>query len=1007
MKYSLFWILFISCAFFSCSSKKDEVPSKIRCSNSDFLNKPLEHKQFIENAKCLNWKNNYPELIKVIENASPEQWNYFGKMLNQQFFGKNISHAKDLANEMPTGLTRFMANSYLQKMLQNLVSNDLDVISKVVQTKEIRNALFAEKSIFKIANLLSDQRKAVGEVKYSSQDQEKLKELVLIAIKRLQNSTSAREKTLKMLKVDSKSKFWLPQDNTANLVQSLRTIFEMPKNYPQILERMGRFENILKRNSIACSSYSQQVDIKAQPLMHEQIRIVFSFQKNYEEVAWDLMSLKSQINGFLQICSTNEDLRVLSLLVDDYADLFKNNEIFEIIYNVHQHLGVLGNTEIETFIEFFNSDFYRSFVTVFNTWDSETKNSFVLSLVQLFENLAQSRGGDFILFIENLLRPEGMLQLERFLTDLSPSEWSGIFKTIQVTNSLKSNYFYRWLEKNVANPLQEPLEIVFRDHGEEVGFLLSYFSQQLSQQSLAREDLNRFIEDGAIYDLIGVLSTGASAEKSKTLEENLSLPSKNLEVKVDCSQDFKFIAYGNRFKKEEMVCPWLVDSSLIMTTIKMVRDFEKEKSIADFSLASESSIRLYFSVLLLVKDEMDRFFPKNSDGVVTRFVVRVKKLSRESLQKLNFQKAISFGSSLLESFSLQKNQISEAFTNEKMEQVLAKEKTGQDMLGLIDQWFRSGIMLPHGQRYQLKIGEVFQFVKQASDASTKKEVKIINRDGSKQVKKLTSFERLELLLKNATFLDGYFGTVVVNNLATTTDFMAQIRHCRNLLAGFKLFSPFYAAINPNIEKDISINISNLLELLPVLEELNSYQVAGKRYSYVNFIQSILLILNESSPTETRSSSFIKWKNFDVNKNHKFNKIMNILSGLEWSVFAKIINQTQETDMQNLNSIQNIFTQLISTTELNELVKKLLGSQSILQELEHYQPLLKEVAQNYEKWEIEKFISGLGLDGQKNYTHLNDYLSFLDGNVFKQKLSLAHQLQLKNLLRNLRENVVEK
>ncbi len=187
-----------------------------------------------------------------------------------------------------------------------------------------------------------------------------------------------------------------------------------------------------------------------------------------------------------------------------------------------------------------------------------------------------------------------------------------------------------------------------------------------------------------------------------------------------------------------------------------------------------------------------------------------------------------------------------------------KNEKGDSLLKSLLSWVhpRGGIEIPFsgvkGKRKSTSFDEIIRFLMDLSDQKTSKEFVFRNK-GIKTHQQGTVLDRLEVVIRDISFLNNFYGAYFKNNVAKAQNYRYEIQSSEKLLRLMDDSSGIFRTLHvfPIETKERLKNVRQTYASL--LEVDDQYlQADGTTRSYGDFIQSLLAAITESSLESTQN-----------------------------------------------------------------------------------------------------------------------------------------------------------
>jgi hypothetical protein len=243
------------------------------------------------------------------------------------------------------------------------------------------------------------------------------------------------------------------------------------------------------------------------------------------------------------------------------------------------------------------------------------------------------------------------------------------------------------------------------------------------------------------------------------------------------------------------------------------------------------------------------------------------------------------------------------------------------------------------KKYTVELSELVSFLYDATSTKTKEEVHIFGNETTRKVN-LNLVERLEVVIREISFLNNFYGAFFINKVAKAKKYTKNVKGMKKYVTVMDKTAGFFRnrKIFPESTKWAFKNIFNTYDSLWQVN--NKFkQMDGSTKQYGSFIQSILAITVKSSSVE--SQKFTPFKKPDLklvdNHNGKFLSVVaehNLLSHLA-NLFKS--NFKSKEKLLNNKKFKTISKNFLKFTTAEELIKTF----SVLLEHEHFELILKD------------------------------------------------------------------
>ncbi len=238
-----------------------------------------------------------------------------------------------------------------------------------------------------------------------------------------------------------------------------------------------------------------------------------------------------------------------------------------------------------------------------------------------------------------------------------------------------------------------------------------------------------------------------------------------------------------------------------------------------------------------------------------------------------------------------------------------KNEDGNSLIKELIKWVhpQSGIALPDNRRHVTSMDEIVRFL---NDLSSEKTNKAVIYSDNNEVHHIAGsiLERVEVVIRDISFLDNFYGAYFKNNVANSRNYKDEIidsekllvlmDHTGRVLRGTGIFP-----------KDTKLKLKNVRSSYLSLADLaGSFpQADGSKRSYDDFIQSLLMAIKNSSKKSTQD--FNPYRNPDSR----------IVEGHNGVFLTKVVKMSGLRHMANF--VHKRFDPKLSTLQ-NDLFKKI-------------------------------------------------------------------------------------
>lgn len=201
-----------------------------------------------------------------------------------------------------------------------------------------------------------------------------------------------------------------------------------------------------------------------------------------------------------------------------------------------------------------------------------------------------------------------------------------------------------------------------------------------------------------------------------------------------------------------------------------------------------------------------------------------------------------------------------------------KNEDGNSLIKELLAWIhpQAGIPLPFNSREHLRhttsLDEIIRFLMDLSSPKTNKA--FIYRDVSTKVLQGSTIDRLEVLIRDVSFNNNFYGAYFKNKIAGSNDFRNEI------IKSEKLLNLLQATNGPfrwtkSLPADSKLKLKNVSQSYSSLLELTDYysQPDGSTRTYGPFIQSLLAAIGNSSSENTKDYHPYRPPNEKVSQGH--------------------------------------------------------------------------------------------------------------------------------------------
>ena len=231
-----------------------------------------------------------------------------------------------------------------------------------------------------------------------------------------------------------------------------------------------------------------------------------------------------------------------------------------------------------------------------------------------------------------------------------------------------------------------------------------------------------------------------------------------------------------------------------------------------------------------------------------------------------------------------------------------------------------GIQLPNG-RYSTSLKEMIGFLTDLSGDETKKDISYYSDQGVVQIKANT-LERLEVVIRDISFLDNFYGAYFKNEVGTAEDYRTHVTKSEKLMIALERGSGLFRGVG-SFPQETKTQLKNVRESYTSLIEVSDVYIQddGTKASYGNFIQSLLAAIQQSSPRRTQSFNAYRNPNPKVVKGHNgvfLTEVVKISGLRHMSNFVKSRIDSKVLETPEFQSINKLVGRLDLKTLQNEI-----------------------------------------------------------------------------------------
>ncbi|GEM_PF-2821669 len=237
---------------------------------------------------------------------------------------------------------------------------------------------------------------------------------------------------------------------------------------------------------------------------------------------------------------------------------------------------------------------------------------------------------------------------------------------------------------------------------------------------------------------------------------------------------------------------------------------------------------------------------------------------------------------------------------------------------------KGGVELPRPnkktEKHVITLEEVIRFSHDLNSDQTRKAFNYYQGKEKKEYQG-TAVERLEVIIRDISFLNDFYGAYFKNEVAQAENYREKLESSNKLMNWLQKFSgPFRSfGVFPKETKWLLKNArESYHSLIEVADEYK--QPEGNTRNYADFIQSVLMISSSTSPLKTQSFGAFRKPDPDLIKNHNGIFITQIteLSGLRHlSAWVESRFGSRYAEFLKSEDFQSINKNLLAKTDLEK------------------------------------------------------------------------------------------
>ncbi len=569
----------------------------------------------------------------------------------------------------------------------------------------------------------------------------------------------------------------------------------------------------------------------------------YSFVSQLDEKQWDEFVV--DLNDVF-FSSNDEKLNhLIQLMPEDSDQLSHLAEILEFAWSEYQlgqsqlmpsgfdarTLHFLGNSFLRWLNQYSESVSIKKFHQLMNYFYSIQQWSFSAKLEQIGERLNLLLPAFYSAYLK---KGKNQLSLAQVLPEVTPYLAEDVFQLIQGFDIDEKKLIQ--LDDQAVLRLWSFLKSLDLGQREQaaafIDYLLSHLKIEKWTESLLEimsllfkhqkadliiSDLKNIFADGEFLSLLKVLSHRVDHNKEMALTGEFFRPSKSLYQKIYQSLESEM--------SNDQLSHLIFDLQSLLSQPQIFRSFLfSTDSQQSFNLARRSAQQSLHLVESVAQN------PRQAQVIIRSLPLQFKSFNRSG-----------------------NRQVQEIFN------FLQKENT--QLIPLLLDSLAKG---------KLDLNRLSYIVFALNRELTRKEVEIY-KDGLKVKLSLNGMERLELLLKNAAFLDGFFGSYFVNTIAQARSYRAGVDVARRYITMFGYFGFAYRRIDRRLPDETPQVVHNIDELFDIFYEIE--QIAGFAGTEA---QEVIRVLQRSSPEHLANFNIFRTSLHEQMYGHGF-QILSLMS----------------------------------------------------------------------------------------------------------------------------------
>lgn len=962
------------------------------CESVDFNQNYLIKKNVESFFNCLSWSENYPKLYAEIKSFDEQKWNNHFLQINEKIFSKSekkkfINFLVKLKNQNKLeSLQEQFAELSKVKNINNIVKKILIVLENnpslkkenIISAQELKDYLTFYQDIM---NVLKNNQKELSQASVFDKvefNQEMISLVDSFTDTFLTNDLEASSKL--SLFFQGTEKNWINNEFLAKKQNETKRVLDFAfTNLTRTQSVLRSIDPVIKEESIACESLESEVRVYHKKEI--RLKLHDATMLKHQDYLLSMLDLGQKFTFLKEVCKNDEnftsDLNTIEDTLNYLYEFVSHSQSFSFFKNL-QYAATLNNpSNVDGLINFLVSDDMEEltkFLYKFVVQDDKYFSIFFNSLREVNPKTFDLLGKSFLQTSENKSRMFNILA--NTWESLSLEEKNAVVDIISLPLTSKSEHPLAFIEF-LNFFYEEYLSGVDAGHN---SFKKSYVNNTLQDILIFFTDDEIFqevtglMQSNGIFTLLNLLVGGSFDEdkpeafkieisESIKLDESQSNDSHCLREILSLNK--KGYSFGDLISEIPLSCdqnPEKFISKIFKVSKMFSQEIKSNNAFDAFEKGIFSSEFLKIHAGLFLSDSIKINYDKIMG--LNNTILNYTHLLEEILLELDEKKLLSpliksvvktfaanetstyFNSSLLKI----KTDESKAFKSQLISVIesLVKENANTTLLSEFLSGFdrKNGVSIPYNRnkqyQYNLKVEQLVELLYDHSDEI--RDVYYFPNENKTEVRELNLLERLEVVIDEISFANNYYGAYFVNEVSKAKDYSGKTKRLRLSLKAMKTSIPLFIKMN-YVEADAQRRMININNTYSSLYELDYKRPTYSEGSYGEFIQSVLAIIVNSSPLESREIKVLQRPIFEKVKGHNVNFMTSLVQMSFFSNTANFLKTylapTKEEFFSN-SEIKSVLSWLDKNLQdenfhhaLNNILLKILENKHLLNLLTDY------------------------------------------------------------------------